>query len=72
MHHGHILGTKYQVGSLFLGGVEPRKTHGFEGKLRGRSAGVADVAQLCQTVVFGRDDRVQGLKHQAVGVFVEI
>ena len=33
---------------------------------------MADVAQLCQTVVFGRDDRVQGLKHQAVGVFIEI
>ena len=33
---------------------------------------MAAVAQLCQTVVFGGDDRVQGLKHQAVGVFVEI
>ena len=33
---------------------------------------MADVAQLCQAVVFSRDDRVQGLEHQTVCILVEI
>ena len=72
VHHGHILGMEYHVGSLLLRGIEPGETHGFEGKLRGRSAGVADVAQLCQTVVFSGDDGVESLEHEAIGVLVEI
>ena len=56
---------------MFLGAVEPWEAHVVESELSGGAVGVEQVAEVCQTVVFGVDDAVEGVEHQSVGGFIE-
>ena len=61
MHDGDILGKQHLIDSMFLGGIEPRKTDWVKGEFLGLAAVVEEVAQLCEAIALGLCDFVNSL-----------
>ena len=71
MHDGYVLRPQHFVHGLFLGGVEPGKSHGLKAVLFCLPVRVEEVAQISQAVVLGFHRAVEGVEHHLVARLVE-
>ena len=72
MHDGYVLRPQHLVHGLFLGGVEPGKSHGLKAVSFCFPVRVEEVAQISQAVVLGFHRAVEGVEHHLVACEGEV